>query len=581
YPGFSPHGGTPQDKVNFTLLLNEIRVAIDTYGATINKTMLLTIAVGASIDRMNEVEWTNVAQIVDIINLMSYDFFGAWNPITNHNSPLYAPALGDPEFNLHSSVQRLINDHNVAPQQITVGVAFYGRSATTTGTPGLHVPNTSQADLITFGVDAGTPLYYNVLANMHLFTRSWDSIAEVPFLAGNGSLKTFLSYDDDESIAKKAEYIVDYNLRGAIIWEITGDYIETYPGSGVIDKTPLVDTLNYTFCNYTASPINPIVTISGSLQLCNGETTVLFANGANSYVWNDGSTDDSLVVSPGTTTIYTVTGSNATGSSTEQFTVEVLSATTSTITEVVCGDYISPSGNVIYTSSGIYTDVIQNAAGCDSIITVYLTVNFPSVGTDIQTACSSYTWIDGNTYTVANNVATYTLMNATGCDSVVTLDLTIHTVDVSVIITGPTISANAALASYQWLDCANNLPITGETNQSYTVTMNGVFAVEVTQNGCADTSDCVAIVTLGLEENTFDSEVNVYPIPTDGEVTIDLGASYSNVEISLFNESGKLLEYRRTAQIQLLQLSIREPSGVYFLRIVTEDSATVIRIIKK
>jgi GH18 family chitinase len=250
YPGFSTHGGTPQDKVNFTLLLNEIRVAIDNYGSSINKPMLLTIAVGAAPDKMDDVEWNNISQVVDIINLMSYDFFGTFDPITNHNSPLYAPAQGDPEFNVDKSVKRLVNTYNVAPSKITVGVAFYGRSHTTVNAPDLHVQGTGTADNVTFQADQGTPLYYNVLEKLPLFTKHWDSQSEVPYLTGNGNLQTFVSYDDELSIAKKAEYIVNYNLRGAIIWEITGDYLETFIGSGLIKSTPLVDTLSYTFCNY-------------------------------------------------------------------------------------------------------------------------------------------------------------------------------------------------------------------------------------------------------------------------------------------------------------------------------------------
>jgi chitinase len=254
YPGFTTHSGTPQDKVNFTLLLDEIRTAIDNYGTTVNKQMLLTIAVGAAPDKMDDVEWDNISSLVDIINLMSYDFFGAFDPITNHNSPLYAPTQGNAEFNVDKSVQRLLNDYNVDPNKITVGVAFYGRSQKTVGTPGLHVAGTGLADNVIFQVDEGTPLYYSVLNNLHLFDTHWDSQAEVPYLTGKGSLNTFVSYDDKTSIAKKAEYIVDNNLRGAIIWEITGDYIETFSGSGIIQSTPLADTLNYTFCNYVGTP---------------------------------------------------------------------------------------------------------------------------------------------------------------------------------------------------------------------------------------------------------------------------------------------------------------------------------------
>ena len=82
---------------------------------------------------------------------------------------------------------------------------------------------------------------------------------------------------------------------------------------------------------------------------------------------------------------------------------------------------------------------------------------------DIQIVCDSLIWIDGNTYTSNNNSATHTLTNAAGCDSIVTLDLTINTLDNSIFTNADSIMANVAGAAYQWLDCANsNAIIPGE-----------------------------------------------------------------------------------------------------------------------
>jgi GH18 family chitinase len=247
--GFSQEIPTPFTN-NQKVVLGDVRdYYLNTY-----QNLSLTIAVGAAPDKMDDVEWNLIAPLVDIINLMSYDFFGTFDPITNHNSPLYAPAQGDPEFNVDKSVQRLINNYGVNPNQITVSVAFYGRSHKTVGAPGLHVAGTGTSDNVVFQADLGTPMYYSILDSMHLFDKHWDTQAEVPYITGKGSLQTFVSYDDKTSIARKAEYIIDNNLRGAIIWEITGDYIETSSGSGIIQSTPLADTLNYTLCNYIGTP---------------------------------------------------------------------------------------------------------------------------------------------------------------------------------------------------------------------------------------------------------------------------------------------------------------------------------------
>ena len=64
---------------------------------------------------------------------------------------------------------------------------------------------------------------------------------------------------------------------------------------------------------------------------------------------------------------------------------------------------------------------VTNIAGCDSVVTLNLTINNSNTGTDIQTACNTFTWIDGNTYTTSNNTATHTLTNIAGCDSIVRL----------------------------------------------------------------------------------------------------------------------------------------------------------------
>jgi len=130
---------------------------------------------------MAQVEWDRVCDILDFVNLMSYDFFGGWDSTTNHNAPLYAPAQGDPEFNLHRTVTRLLLDHHVPLEKLNAGVAFYGRSAKTVGTPGLHVLSTGQPDLATFPEDEGTPLYYNTLLKMQLFTQHFDDLARSLF----------------------------------------------------------------------------------------------------------------------------------------------------------------------------------------------------------------------------------------------------------------------------------------------------------------------------------------------------------------------------------------------------------------
>ncbi|HPE78185.1 MAG TPA: Ig-like domain-containing protein, partial [Draconibacterium sp.] len=94
--------------------------------------------------------------------------------------------------------------------------------------------------------------------------------------------------------------------------------------------------------------------------------------------------------------------------------------------QTACDSYTWIDGQTYTESNNSATWTLTNANGCDSIVTLDLTINYSTTGTDVQTACDFYTWIDGITYTESNNSAKHTLVNAAGCDSIITLDLTIN-----------------------------------------------------------------------------------------------------------------------------------------------------------
>jgi GH18 family chitinase len=268
YPGYVPHGGSPQDKGNFTLLMQQIRDSIDALGLISGKSYLLTSCFGPSPAHAANIEWSNLISVVDMFNIMSYDYFGAFDCLANHNAPLFAPASGDPNFNLASTFHMLVNQYQVPPNKINMGVAFYGRSQT--GASALFAPTSCNPDNLTFPEDLGSPLYYNILAKEYLFDKHRDTIAAVPYLLGKPGTTaagTFVSFDDLQSIAEKAVFVATEQIRGVIIWEITGDYLETAAGTGIIAGTPLVDTINKIFCQYINTPPMPGAIAPHSLQI--------------------------------------------------------------------------------------------------------------------------------------------------------------------------------------------------------------------------------------------------------------------------------------------------------------------------
>ena len=284
-----------------------------------------------------------------------------------------------------------------------------------------------------------------------------------------------------------------------------------------------------------------------------------------------------------TSGIYTDTLTNVNGcDSIVTIDLDILQ-TSSSIAESACTNYTSPSGNHTWTTSGMYLDTVMNTNGCDSILTIDLTILNSTSATDSHVACDAFTWIDGNVYTSSNNSATYTLTNAAGCDSVITLDLTINTVDASATQNGVVLTANAIGASYQWLDCDNNLMvIAGETNQSFTATSNGNYAVVVSENGCSDTSACMSINGVGLTTLTSSQslKVLVYPNPTTGLVNIDVGEKR---DATVVVRDVLLREVNRTAinWQQTVMIEIPGSPGAYFIEVITATgNRSITRVVK-
>ncbi|MEQ8908259.1 MAG: T9SS type A sorting domain-containing protein [Vicingaceae bacterium] len=209
----------------------------------------------------------------------------------------------------------------------------------------------------------------------------------------------------------------------------------------------------------------------------------------------------------------------------------------------------------------------SNQASPD-LFTSRLTQCFTTFATDVHTACNSFLWIDGNTYFASTDSATFTTVNTAGCDSIITLDLTLDTVNNAVSQNGIVLTANQNGATYQWLDCNNgDTPISGATSQSYTATTNGDYSVEVNFNNCTDTSNCISVISVGLEEKAVAEEFKIFPNPTQREVNLMVKQEMLGKRLQLFNLSAKLIkEETITAERTVLDLSEFE-SGVYFLQV--------------
>lgn len=260
-------------------------------------------------------------------------------------------------------------------------------------------------------------------------------------------------------------------------------------------------------------------------------------------------------------------------------TIVVAQPTTSSFNAGDCLAYTVPSGDETYTVSGIYMDTIPNMAGCDSIMTIDVTIG-ASPSNISETACFTYTVPSGDeTYTISG-MYNDTIPSTGGCDSIITIDLTINTVDVSVTNNDPTLMAAVAGAGYQWLDCDNGFAVVaGATSQSFSPTSTGSYAVEITENGCVDTSACETTTEVLSINVTDQLEVNIYPNPSNGEVWVELVGSEVGFTLTVLSMDGKILVQQPLNSAKEL-LDLRDLASGYYLIELTNSNERFINKIR-
>lgn len=114
------------------------------------------------------------------------------------------------------------------------------------------------------------------------------------------------------------------------------------------------------------------------------------------------------------------------------------------------------------------------------------------------------------------------------------------------------------------------------------------WAADVPDDPCSittygETEDYTVIIIeslMSLNENNLPLAPVIYPNPTDGKVTVDLKSTYKNISVKLNDVLGRELFTKFYNEAQELHFSVNEPSGVYFLKIATENKKLVFRLIK-
>nr|WP_325212435.1 glycosyl hydrolase family 18 protein [uncultured Oscillibacter sp.] len=206
----------PQDRENFTLLLRELRETLDRLGRRDGKRYVLTIAGAISGGYLNSIQPKAVAELVDHVFLMAYDLHGPWDAYADFNAPLYAASDGPPRY--RASVDDGISAwlaQGVPAEKLVLGMPLYGYiyQGADRRNGGLY-SRFDSAKSVSWDKVKGEYL------NRSAYRQFRHEEAGVPYLYGD---RSFLSYDDPDSIAAKAELARRRGLGGVGFWELSQD----------------------------------------------------------------------------------------------------------------------------------------------------------------------------------------------------------------------------------------------------------------------------------------------------------------------------------------------------------------------
>lgn len=233
-----------------------------------------------------------------------------------------------------------------------------------------------------------------------------------------------------------------------------------------------------------------------------------------------------------------------------------------TITTLLPNDSITiTTGSCVPADVGSIVVGFINSSGCDSVVTT-ITSLFPTDSILIhQVSC------------IANEIGTQTqvLSNIFGCDSVVTTLTVADSINANVSQTTNVLTAVPAGLSYQWVNCDSNfLLLPGDTNQVFTAINNGDYAVIIRDEACIDTSSCIQVMGLSLDDLHLQKELVIYPNPTHDEVIIQLDRRIPLSEFHVFNVIGEdvtsHIVSKNVSELEVQMNFNQVASGVYFIR---------------
>ena len=199
------------DSNNFTLLCEQLRVAMDEY----RPGMLLTSAVIGGLTTDGVLKYYDLPRLnkcMDYLHLMTYDLNA--NNVVTHNSNLYSysrPYSGDNSVKIYAA-------GGFDKEKLVIGAAFYGKKFT------LSTPTTASSAVLNKSASSCTSIQYDVIVDTYMKDSSFvllnDDIAKIHYLTDG---KTVIVMENPTDIKTKTQYVFDNNLGGIMFWDYGSD----------------------------------------------------------------------------------------------------------------------------------------------------------------------------------------------------------------------------------------------------------------------------------------------------------------------------------------------------------------------
>ena len=270
-----------------------------------------------------------------------------------------------------------------------------------------------------------------------------------------------------------------------------------------------------------------------------------------------------------------------------------------------CGSYTVPSGDETYSGTGyqFVNDTIPNTCGTDSIMTIIILFSdteapvpdvaslpdttgecsvTPTAPTATDACAGAITGTTTTSFpitTPGTTVVTWTFDDGSGNISTQDQNVIVVPVDTTVTESGLTLTSNSTGSTYQWVDCNNSFnPIAGETNQDFTASANGSYAVIVTHGSCVDTSACYEITQVGFDENNTAISLSIYPNPSKG--VFNVNTETENMIVTVYSTDGRLILEPTKIENHKQEINLGSvESGLYLLKASTEKGLVTMRLV--